>query len=88
MLPGVLYFEITGGEPFLIKQQFDLLQFAADCGEAHHIEVHYNTNGSIFPDHAPAIWSHFKKVEIAFSIDNVGKRFEYELKHGKWTETL
>jgi len=88
LLPGVLYFEITGGEPFLIKQQFELLQFAVECGESHHIEVHYNTNGSIFPEDALDIWKHFKRVEIAFSIDNVGKRFEFERKNGIWTETL
>ena len=88
LLPGILYFEITGGEPFLIQQQFDLLQIAVDQGEAHHIEVHYNTNGSTFPENAEEIWKHFKRVEIAFSIDNVGKRFEYERKNGKWPQTL
>ncbi|GEM_PF-892068 len=88
LLPGALYFEITGGEPFLIKEQFDLLQFAVDVGEAHHIDVHYNTNASTFPEHALDIWKHFKSVKIAFSIDNVTKRFEYERKNGKWKTTL
>jgi len=88
LLPGALYFEITGGEPFLIKEQFELLQFAVDAGEAHHIELHYNTNGSTFPEEAPEIWKHFKALRIAFSIDNVTARFEYERKNGKWATTL
>ena len=88
LLPTVLYFEITGGEPWLIKEQFDLLQFAVDCGEAHHIEVHYNTNGSQWPERGPDIWKHFKALRVAFSIDNVGKRFEFERKNGNWNNTL
>ena len=88
LLPGALYFEITGGEPFLIKEQFELLQYAVDVGEAHHIELHYNTNGSTWPEEAPEIWKHFKALRIAFSIDNVGERFEYERKNGKWAQTL
>ena len=88
LLPGALYFEITGGEPFLIKEQFELLQYAVDVQEAHHIELHYNTNGSTFPEEAPEIWKHFKALRIAFSIDNIEERFEYERKNGKWEQTL
>lgn len=88
LLPGVLYFEITGGEPFLIQQQFDLLQFAVDEGEAHHIEVHYNTNGTTYPEQAPDIWKHFAKVEIAFSIDDIKERFEHQRKNAVWTEVV
>lgn len=88
LLPTVLNFELTGGEPFLIKEQFELLQFAVDCGEAHHIELHYNTNGSTWPENGPDIWKHFKSLNVAFSIDNVGKRFEFERKNGNWENTL
>jgi MoaA/NifB/PqqE/SkfB family radical SAM enzyme len=88
LLPTVLNFEITGGEPFLIKEQFELLQFAVDCGEAHHIELHYNTNGSTWPENGPDIWKHFKALTVAFSIDNVDKRFEFERKNGSWPQTL
>ena len=88
LLPNVLNFEITGGEPFLIKEQFELLEFAVECGEAHHIELHYNTNGSTWPAHAPDIWKHFKALNVAFSIDNVGKRFEFERKNGRWDTAL
>lgn len=88
LLPTVLYFELTGGEPFLIKEQFELLQFAVDAGEAHHIELHYNTNGSTWPENGPNIWKHFKALRVAFSIDNVTERFEYERKNGHWSNTI
>jgi MoaA/NifB/PqqE/SkfB family radical SAM enzyme len=81
LLPHVKYFDFTGGEPFLIQEQFDLLQRAVDIGVSGDISVHYNTNGTQFPESAIGIWRQFKQVDIAFSIDDMGKRFEYQ-RHG------
>ena len=78
------YLEFTGGEPFMIQEHFDLLQKLADRGYAGNIEIHYNTNGTIFPNGAEKIWQHFKHVEIAFSIDDVGERFEYQRSNAQW----
>lgn len=83
LLPNIKYFEFTGGEPFLIEQHFDLLRYAVQTGDSAHIEIHYNTNGTIFPESAE-LWANFKHVEIAFSIDNVGNRFEYERYGADW----
>ena len=81
----IRYLEFTGGEPFLIKEHFQFLQQLVDLGIAGNIEIHYNTNGTNFPD-AKHIWSHFKLVEIAFSIDDVDERFEYQRKNAIWSE--
>jgi MoaA/NifB/PqqE/SkfB family radical SAM enzyme len=85
LLPNIKYFEFTGGEPFLIEQHFELLRYAVETGDSQHIEIHYNTNGTVFPEQAD-LWSNFKHVEIAFSIDNIGDRFEYERYGAKWSE--
>jgi MoaA/NifB/PqqE/SkfB family radical SAM enzyme len=85
LLPNIKYFEFTGGEPFLIEQHFELLRYAVETGDSQHIEIHYNTNGTIFPEQAD-LWNNFKHVEIAFSIDNVGARFQYERYGAKWEE--
>lgn len=83
ILPQIKYFEFTGGEPFLIKEHFELLQRAVDKGLAKNIDIHYNTNATQFPkDHS--IWKHFKHVQIAFSVDNTEDRFEYERYGAKW----
>lgn len=87
LLPNIKYFEFTGGEPFLIEQQFDLLRFAVEQGYSKNIEIHYNTNGTVFPD-ARELWSNFKHVEIAFSIDNTEQRFEYERYGAKWNQVV
>lgn len=86
IIDQVKYIEFTGGEPFMIKEHFDLLQQLADRGLADNIEIHYNTNGTHFPEHARDIWRHFKTVEIAFSIDDVGERFEYQRSNAVWTQ--
>ena len=84
----IRYIEFTGGEPFMIQEHFDLLQGLVDRGLAHNIEIHYNTNGTQYPEQAEQIWSHFKTVEIAFSIDDVGARFEYQRTNAVWSEVL
>ena len=82
----IRYLEFTGGEPFMIQEHFDLLQRMVDRGIASNVEIHYNTNGTQFPKHAESIWKHFKLVEIAFSIDDVGPRFEYQRANAIWDE--
>lgn len=82
----IQYIEFTGGEPFMILEHFDMLQGIVDRGIADRVEIHYNTNGTQWPKDAEAIWQHFKTVEIAFSIDDVGERFEYQRSNAVWAE--
>jgi MoaA/NifB/PqqE/SkfB family radical SAM enzyme len=82
----IQYIEFTGGEPFMIREHFDMLQRLVDQGIAGNIEIHYNTNGTQYPENAADIWQHFKLVEIAFSIDDVGVRFEYQRSNAVWSE--
>ena len=86
LMQQVRYLEFTGGEPFMIKEHFDLLQRMVNKGIAHNVEIHYNTNGTHFPEHAESIWKHFKTVEVAFSIDDVDERFEYQRANAIWSE--
>lgn len=85
-LTDIRYIEFTGGEPFLIQEHFDMLQGIVKRGIAHQVEIHYNTNGTQFPEFAEDIWRHFKCVEIAFSIDDLGARFEYQRTNARWEE--
>lgn len=84
----IRYIEFTGGEPFMIREHFDMLRGLIDLGIAGNIEIHYNTNGTQYPEEAEAIWKHFKLVEIAVSIDDVGARFEYQRSNAVWTEVV
>ena len=84
----IQYIEFTGGEPFMIREHFNMLQGLVDRGIAGGIEIHYNTNGTQFPNSAEKIWKHFKTVEIAVSIDDVGTRFEYQRSNAVWGEVV
>ena len=86
VLNDIRYIEFTGGEPFMIDEHFAMLQGMVDRGIAPQVEIHYNTNGTQYPEAAEAIWQHFKTVEIAFSLDDVGERFEYQRTNAVWTE--
>jgi MoaA/NifB/PqqE/SkfB family radical SAM enzyme len=84
LLPNIKYLEFTGGEPWMIQEHVDLLQFACQTGDAKHIDIHYNTNATQWPEKLFDIWSAFGRVDVAFSVDNVGKRFEYERYGADW----
>jgi MoaA/NifB/PqqE/SkfB family radical SAM enzyme len=88
IIDQIQYIEFTGGEPFMIQEHFDLLQRLVDRGVAGQVEIHYNTNGTQWPEQAEAIWQHFRTVEIAFSIDDVGERFEYQRSNAVWSEVV
>ena len=85
LLPNIENLDLYGGEPFLIKPLTQLVKRAVDLGVAPQIRLHYNSNGSIFPAELLNYWAHFKHVDIHFSIDNVGARFELE-RGGSWIQ--
>jgi sulfatase maturation enzyme AslB (radical SAM superfamily) len=85
-LSDIRYIEFTGGEPFMIEEHFDMLRGIVERGIAHQVEIHYNTNGTQYPQDAVDIWKHFRTVEIAFSIDDLYERFEYQRTDAHWLD--
>ena len=89
ILPNVELFEIYGGEPFLISRHFEVLKKSIEMGYSKKQKIHYNTNGTIFPELAVKnIWPHFEDVDIMFSIDGIGEQFEYQRFPAKWESVL
>lgn len=86
VLEGIRYIEFTGGEPFMIQEHFDMLEKICQRGLAPGVEIHYNTNGTHYPKQAEEIWRHFRTVEIAFSVDDINERFEYQRTGAVWQE--
>jgi len=87
LLSQIDYIEITGGEPFMIENHFRFLRKAIETGDSQRIFVHYNSNGTHLPTHAlEDIWPHFKMIEVAFSIDDLGERFHYQRYPANWSE--
>lgn len=85
MMEHVDTIEIFGGEPMLIKQQFQFLEGLTNSGISKNITVSYATNGTIFPEYAiKNIWPHFKNVIIILSADGIREAFEYSRYPAKW----
>jgi len=82
-LPNVRELLFYGGEPFMIKRMWKVLQLCVDKGYAKDIEIHFNTNGTHWPKET-SVFEHFKHVHLSFSIDGVGKRFESMRYNAKW----
>jgi MoaA/NifB/PqqE/SkfB family radical SAM enzyme len=87
LLPNIKFIDFSGGEPWLIQEHWDLLKYAMEQGYSKNISIHYNTNATQWPKDALEYWKEFESVHIAFSVDNVGRRFEYERYGSNWTET-
>jgi radical SAM protein with 4Fe4S-binding SPASM domain len=84
-IPSLANIDMYGGEPFIIKSLNKLVAQAAAQGHAKHMRLHYNSNGSLYPDHLIDHWKQFDHVDIHFSIDNVGPRFDLE-RGGSWEQ--
>ena len=86
LMDNVEAIEIFGGEPMLIKQQFQFLERLIERGLSKNITVSYATNGTIFPQHAiDNIWPHFKHITIMLSADGIDKGFEYSRYPAEWS---
>lgn len=84
-IPNLNNYDFYGGEPFLIKPLTLLVEKIVSKGRAPGVRLHYNSNGSIWPEHLLPYWSHFQHIDLHFSIDNIGKRFELE-RGGSWDQ--
>lgn len=82
-LPTIKQFDFYGGEPFMIKKQWNLIKKASQLGYAKDIEIHYNTNGTHWPEEVE-YWKDFKHINLSFSIDGIADQFEYMRYPANW----
>jgi organic radical activating enzyme len=70
--------DFFGGEPLLQAEHNLILKTIAETGHADNITLYYNTNGSVYDEEICKHWENFKKVELNYSIDDIGERFNYQ----------
>jgi hypothetical protein len=80
-------FSFFGGEPLLDKQHAILLKKVIDADRAKNTTLFYSTNCQQIGSHYEHLWKQFKRVELFFSIDGIGKQFEYLRWPGDWEKT-
>ena len=84
LVPQVRNFEFLGGEPLLVKENLDFMQFLVNSGHSRACIFEFVTNGTQYPN----IFDQdnlFKRLTITLSIDNLGSRFELERSGADWT---
>lgn len=74
-LDHVTYIKFFGGEPLFTDTH---LKFLEKIPHKENVVVHYTTNGSIFPsDRTLEIWTGFKTIIFAASVDGIEDQFDY-----------
>ncbi len=85
-IPNIRHIHTVGGEPLLIDKHFDLLEKCIASDAAKNITIEYNSNITVIPDRAWAIWSKFRSVNIGISLDGYGKVNDYIRYPSKWSK--
>jgi len=79
-----LYF--AGGEPLLIPEHYNILEFMVESNNAKNCILRYNSNGLVISDKLLALWEKFKHVKFNFSVDAYGDKNDYIRYPSKWAD--
>jgi sulfatase maturation enzyme AslB (radical SAM superfamily) len=83
-IPNIQHVYMVGGEPLLIKQQFDFLRKCIELGHADKIAIEYNSNIVNIPDISWDLWKNFRVIKVGASIDGVDKVNDYIRYPSRW----
>jgi len=76
-IPNITQLYFAGGEPLMIKEHRRFLDEIVKRGYAKNISLRYNSNGIFVNEDIINVWSQFKQVRYAFSIDSNFDRNNY-----------
>ena len=85
LLPLMQDLMFSGGEPFMVPKQLEILRACAASGHASHIDLNFHTNGTLMDaDLVTEVFPRFRSVTLQFSIDGIGAQFEYQRHGADW----
>lgn len=76
-IPNLKQVYFAGGEPLMIREHKTFLEEIVRQGYEQNILLRYNSNGILVDQELIALWSKFKRVKFAISIDSYEERDEY-----------
>jgi MoaA/NifB/PqqE/SkfB family radical SAM enzyme len=85
-LPNVEALHFAGGEPLILPEMVQALQYCVDTGRAGEIDLTFNTNLTVLPEKVTSLWRHFRSVSVLCSIDGFGRTTEYIRRPSKWSD--
>jgi len=78
-----------GGEPLLNENHAKILEFLDQHQILKNCRIIYNTNATCtVSDRVLELWSRAKLVELYFSIDDIGDRFNYQRYGANWNQVV
>jgi MoaA/NifB/PqqE/SkfB family radical SAM enzyme len=76
---------LMGGEPFLIKQTWKVLEGLVDRGVAENILLGITSNGQQRSSRLAELAPHFRTTFVTLSVDGHGRLYEYLRHGGSWS---
>lgn len=84
-LSTVKHLGFFGGEPFLMKSTWRVLNFLIENDYSKNINLVFDTNATIWDQHKSQILENFKEVRLRLSIDDLQERFNYLRHPADWS---
>ena len=81
-----LYF--AGGEPLMIKEHRRFLEEIVKRGYSQNIQLRYNSNGVLIDESMIQLWTNFKQVRYAFSLDALEDKNYYIRFPTEWDDVV
>lgn len=75
---------LTGGEPMLLKENWELIDKMITSGTAAHCKITFSTNCTVVPSKLKDVFEHFQETIINLSIDGTGNTQEYIRSPSRW----
>jgi hypothetical protein len=76
-----------GGEPLMVDNHINLLKRIKDVKGLSDVRVFYNVNATqTVSDSVLKLWEECRLIELYFSIDDVGPRFNYQRTGADWRQ--
>ena len=91
LAPYTYFVKIIGGEPLVMKKQFEYLQLLIDRGHAKNISIKYQTNMTKLGNKKHRVIDfipHFKRFTFTASLDSMGDAIEYCRRRTIWSEVI
>lgn len=85
-MPQLRNFEFLGGEPLLVKENIEFLQYLLDNNLGKDCIFEFVTNGTQYHDNVFDRANQFRRLTVTISIDDIGSRFEYQRSGAKWSQ--
>jgi radical SAM protein with 4Fe4S-binding SPASM domain len=86
--PHIDHVEMTGGEPMMSRENRDIIDLIVEHGRPERTMLLITTNATMIDDRILRQIPHFGSTTITLSIDDIGRRLEYERSPSDATEVM